>query len=104
MNEERSTRWRWSVCGLLLLATMLNYMDRQTLANAAVRITREFHLNQEQYGNIEAVFAYAFAAGSLVFGWLADRVSVRWLYPTVLTLWSLAGKCLSGRTTIRRGI
>jgi hypothetical protein len=55
------------------------------------RITKEFHLTQAQYGNIEAVFAYAFAAGSIVFGWLADRFSVRWLYAGVLTTWSLAG-------------
>src|SRR5215207_7231721 len=89
--DTRPPSWKWTICGLLLLASAINYMDRQTLANAAVRITREFHLNQEQYGNIETVFAYAFAAGSLVFGWLADRVSVRWLYPAVLTLWSLAG-------------
>ena len=83
--------WKWTICGLLLLASAINYMDRQTLANASVRITREFHLTQSQYGNIEAVFAYAFAAGSIVFGFLADRFSVRWLYPCVLTLWSLAG-------------
>ena len=83
--------WKWTICGLLLLASAINYMDRQTLANASVRITREFHLTQSQYGNIEAVFAYAFAAGSIVFGFLADRFSVRWLYPCVLTFWSLAG-------------
>ena len=88
---SRSASWKWTVCGLLLLASAINYMDRQTLANAAVRITREFQLSQEQYGNIEAVFAYAFAAGSIVFGWLADRISIRWLYPAVLTLWSIAG-------------
>jgi MFS transporter, ACS family, hexuronate transporter len=56
-----------------------------------VRISREFGLNQTQYGNVEAVFGYAFAAGSLVFGWLADRVSLRWLYALVLALWSVAG-------------
>jgi len=82
---------KWTICGLLLLASAINYMDRQTLANASVRMTREFNLTQEEYGNIEAVFAYAFAAGSVVFGWLADRFSVRWLYAIVLTLWSLAG-------------
>src|SRR6188472_1018116 len=74
----RPSSWKWTVCGLLLLASAINYMDRQTLANASVRITREFHLNQEEYGNIESVFAYAFAAGSIVFDWLADRFSVRW--------------------------
>ncbi|MEW6302038.1 MAG: MFS transporter [Verrucomicrobiota bacterium] len=89
--RERSSAWKWWVCGLLLCASTINYMDRQTLANAAVRITREFELSQEQYGNLELAFGWAFAAGSLVFGWLADRVAVRWLYPAVLALWSLVG-------------
>ena len=79
------------VCGLLLLASAINYMDRQTLANAAVRISREFSLTQTQYGNVEAVFGYAFAAGSLVFGFLADRLPLRGLYAAVLVLWSIAG-------------
>src|SRR5678815_3696867 len=91
MAPHRPPSWKWIICGLLLLASAINYMDRQTLANAGARITKEFHLTQAQYGNIEAVFAYAFAAGSIVFGWLADRFSVRWLYAGVLTLWSLAG-------------
>lgn len=74
-----------------MLASAINYMDRQTLANAAVRISEEFDLSNEQYGNVEAVFGYAFAAGSLVFGWLADRVALRWLYAVVLAMWSVAG-------------
>lgn len=88
---SRPDSWKWVVCGLLLLASAINYMDRQTLANASVRITQEFHLNQAQYGQVEAVFGYAFAAGSLVFGWLADRVSIRWLYAFILAAWSAVG-------------
>ncbi len=87
----RGARWKWSVCGLLLLASAVNYMDRQTLAQASVRITRELGLTDLQYGRVEAVFAYGFALGSLVFGWLADRGSVRGLYAVVLAAWSLAG-------------
>ncbi len=90
-TSSRPESWKWVVCGLLLLASAINYMDRQTLANASVRITKEFNLNQAQYGNIEAVFGYAFAAGSLVFGWLADRASIRWLYALVLAAWSAVG-------------
>jgi ACS family hexuronate transporter-like MFS transporter len=81
----------WWICVLLLLASAINYMDRQTLANASVRITREFELSEEQYGNLEAGFGWAFAAGSLVFGYLADKISVRWLYACVLALWSAVG-------------
>src|SRR5215212_6791100 len=90
-SAGRPPSWKWTVCGLLLLASAVNYMDRQALANASVRITKEFALSQTQYGNLEAYFAYAFAAGSILFGWMADKYSVRWLYAVVLTLWSLAG-------------
>lgn len=90
-HGPRGGAWKWWVCGLLLMASAINYMDRQTLAGASVRISREFHLTQAQYGRVEAVFAYAFAAGSLVFGWLADRRPVRGLYAAVLSLWSIAG-------------
>lgn len=81
----------WVICGLLLIASAINYMDRQTLANAATRITREFALSNEQYGHFESAFGWSFAAGSLLFGFLADVLPLRWLYPTVLLLWSAVG-------------
>ncbi len=70
---------------------MINYMDRQTLSNLAVRITEQFQLNNEQYGMMEFVFGIAFALGSLFFGTIADLVSVRWLYPLILVAWSAVG-------------
>jgi MFS transporter, ACS family, hexuronate transporter len=91
MNSSRPLSWRWSVCLLLLFATMLLYMDRQTLALTGTRMKQEFHLDDAQYGRLEAAFSWAFALGALFFGFLADRVSVRWLYPFVLVAWSTAG-------------
>src|ERR1051326_9582526 len=88
---SRSGAWKWWVCGLLLCASAINYMDRQTLANAATRISRQFALSQEQYGNLEFAFGWAFAVGSLIFGLVVDRFSVRWVYPLALILWSLTG-------------
>lgn len=88
---SRSTVWQWWVAGLLLLATMINYMDRQTLSNLAVRITQQFELSNEQYGDMEFVFGIAFAVGSLFFGIISDRVPVRLLYPAILVAWSAVG-------------
>lgn len=103
MHSQRSTSWKWWITGLLLLATTINYMDRVTLANASVRVTQEFDLKEEQYGNLELYFGWAFAAGSLVFGFLADRVRLYWLYPVVLAGWSLMGM-VSGWTTNYEGL
>lgn len=91
LKSSQMGRWQWSVSLLLLMATMINYMDRQTLANLAVRITDQFQLSDQQYGDLEFVFGVAFACGSLFFGILADIVPVRILYPLVLVAWSAVG-------------
>lgn len=87
----RSPAGKWWIAGLLLLATMINYMDRVTLASASVRVSHELGLSDVQYGNLELAFGWAFAAGSIVFGFLADRVRVYLLYPIVLGVWSMTG-------------
>lgn len=90
-NTARPAHWKWLVCGLLLFASMLLYMDRQTLPNVATRVTTEFKLKQEQYGDVEMYFGYAFAVGAFLWGCVADRWSVRWLYPALVLGWSAMG-------------
>src|SRR6266478_4911746 len=87
----RGPAWKWWVCGLLLLATMLNYMDRLTLNLMAVRIMDDFQLDERHYGQLESAFAFAFALGAIVVGWMADRWNVRWIYPIAVLAWSAAG-------------
>jgi len=88
--SPRGPSWKWWVCGALLLATMLNYMDRLTLAITATQLKTEIALADDRYGTLEEWFSYAFAAGGIFFGFVADRVGPRRLYPIVLIGWSLA--------------
>jgi len=86
-----SKNWKWWVCGVLLLATLLNYMDRQALSETATELKLHHHLDDGRYGQVEKGFSWAFAAGSLLFGILADRFGPRRLYPLILIGWSAAG-------------
>jgi ACS family hexuronate transporter-like MFS transporter len=90
-GERTATLRTWGICGLMLLATMLNYMDRQALAQQATEISRDLVLSNENYARLEAGFGLAFAIGGIVSGLLVDRVSPRWLYPLVLLGWSTIG-------------
>lgn len=90
-GSERISKRVWAIALLLLFASAINYMDRQTLAASSVRVTAEFEMTEEQYGRVEAIFANTFAIGSLFFGILVDSISVRWLYPAALFAWSLTG-------------
>jgi len=89
--HNQQSPWRWWVCGVLLLATFLNYMDRQALSVTLPELKREFNLREERIGLVEGCFGYAFAAGAIMFGFLADRFGPRRLYPVVLIGWSIAG-------------
>lgn len=101
LKDEADPSWRaWWICGLLFLATMLMYLDRQTLAQTIQRISQELALTNLQYGWIEFGFGMAFAAGALFWGLVADRVNIRWLYPAVLLGWSLAGVATAWGPTI----
>jgi MFS transporter, ACS family, hexuronate transporter len=95
-SEPQAALRAWGICGLMLLATMLNYMDRQALAQQATRISTDLKLSNEDYARLESGFGLAFAVGGIVSGWLADRVSPRWLYPAVLLGWSAVGYATGG--------
>jgi ACS family hexuronate transporter-like MFS transporter len=87
----RANNWRWWVCGLLLLATMINYMDRLVLNQTATRLMSDLGFDEAGYGQLEGYFGAAFAIGALLLGFVVDRLGPRLVYPLVVLLWSLAG-------------
>jgi ACS family hexuronate transporter-like MFS transporter len=88
---DRQSAWRWWVCGAMMLATLLNYMDRQVLPQIATELKGTYGLDDGRYGTAGRNFAWAFAVGSVCFGFVADRLGPRVLYPVVLIGWSAAG-------------
>src|SRR5262249_49779269 len=66
-------------------------MDRLTLNQISLRIMGEFGLDERHYGQLESGFAFAFAVGAILFGWMADRWNVMLIYPLALLAWSAAG-------------
>jgi ACS family hexuronate transporter-like MFS transporter len=89
--HDRVALRTWAILGLLLLATMLMYMDRQALAQQKSEILGALGLTNQDYGQLEQGFGLAFAVGGIFTGFLADRLSLRWLYPAVLIGWSIVG-------------
>lgn len=84
-------RLAWGICGLMFLATVLNYLDRQVVALTAENIMAEFHLSKEGFGQVLAWFRYSYAALQIGGGWIVDVAGARGTYPAAVGLWSLAG-------------
>ena len=82
---------RWVICGMLFLATVLNYLDRQVMALNAEYILREFSLSKEQFGEVLAAFRYSYALVQFFGGWLVDTLGPYRMYPAAVGIWSVAG-------------
>ncbi|HEX4810411.1 MAG TPA: MFS transporter [Bryobacteraceae bacterium] len=87
---RKTDRLTWVVCGLLFLATVLNYLDRQVLSLTAPKLIAVFHLNQREFGELIAAFRYSYALVQVAGGWIVDAHGPRIVFPTAVGLWSAA--------------
>ena len=88
--DERATRVRWVILGLICFGTAINYMDRQVLSILAPHLKKLFTISDEDYGNIQAAFTMAYAIGQLASGGWLDRIGARLGYALALAAWSTA--------------
>lgn len=81
---------RWIPALVMMLVSMISYIDRNTLAILAPTILKESGLSKEQYGFIVSIFSVAYMAGNPVWGWLLDRLGVRRGMLSAVALWTVA--------------
>ncbi len=90
MTKIKSTNFRWGVVALLFFATTVNYFDRFLMGILAPVLETEIGWTEQQYGYIIASFQFAYAAGTLLMGYVIDRLGTRWGFTIAVTLWSIA--------------
>jgi MFS transporter, ACS family, aldohexuronate transporter len=86
---------RWWIVGLVFLATVINYIDRQTIAILSTVIRADLHLSTEQYAFINAWFLLAYTISQSLSGKLYDRVGTRRGFSVSIVLWSTAAMLTS---------
>jgi MFS transporter, ACS family, hexuronate transporter len=85
-----ATNYRWVICGLLFLATTINYMDRQILALLKPMLDTRLHWTSTQFGAVNSAFQGAYAVSLFLFGYFIDRFGTKIGYALSIALWSLA--------------
>ena len=92
--NKKMTNFRWLLCGMLFLATTVNYMDRQALSLTWKNfIAPEFHWTDTDYGKIAATFSLIYAIANLFSGRIIDWLGTKRGYAWAIGVWSL-GACL----------
>ena len=81
---------RWGICILLMLATTVSYLDRQTLSVAAITICKELHLSDADYGDITSSFLLAYAVMHPIAGRIIDWLGTRMGFALAVIWWSIA--------------
>lgn len=81
---------RWYIAGLLFLATVINYIDRQTLSVVAPVLTRELGISNVEYSNILTAFLAPYTIMYVFSGMLVDRWGTRTSLAVFMAWWSVA--------------
>jgi len=83
---------RWVAISVFILASVLNYLDRQILATMVDiwRTRPEFPFTDSDYGLLLSVFSIAYAVSALFVGWFIDRVGLNRGTIAAVALWAVA--------------
>jgi ACS family hexuronate transporter-like MFS transporter len=98
-------RYRWIVVGLLFLAMVINYVDRQMIGFLKPDYLQpEFGWSERDFANIVFWFQAAYAGSYLLFGRVIDRVGAKLGFAAAFTIWTIAHIAHSGARTITQFI
>lgn len=93
-------RRRWLVVGLVFVAIVLNYVDRQILALLKPTLETQFGWSDRDYSHMASAFQFAAAIAFLGTGWFIDKVGLRIGFAVGVAVWSLAGMAHALVTTV----
>jgi ACS family hexuronate transporter-like MFS transporter len=80
----------WAIIVLLFGASMINYVDRQSLSVLKPLVKTNLGINDESYAFLVNIFTFCYAGAYIATGWLVDRIGPRVALFWFITLWSLA--------------
>lgn len=91
LASEKMTRYRWTVCSLIFVATTINYIDRSVISFLKSTFTETMHWTDGDYADVEIAFKVFYAIGLLCAGGIIDKMGSKIGYGVATFLWSLAG-------------
>lgn len=95
---------RWYIAAMLFAATVINYIDRQTLSIVAPVVTKELHISPLEYSYILQAFLIAYTAMYLGSGFLVDRWGTRVSLAVFMAWWSVSNMLHTfARTAVELG-
>ncbi|MEQ5839910.1 MFS transporter [Paraburkholderia acidicola] len=89
-KTPRLRRIQWVALAFLMLAGIVNYLDRSTLSIANHSVSGELGLSASQMGLLLSAFSFSYAFSQLPIGVLLDRFGARIMLGLGMLVWSVA--------------
>ena len=99
-NQGIIGRRRWVICGLLLFAATVNYMDRQVIGLLKPMLQVQFGWTEVGYSNIVFAFTLAYGLGFLFVGKLIDWLGTRKGFSLSVFVWSIAAMAHAAASSV----
>ena len=80
----------WLPSGVLMLSTLLSYVDRQTLAVLSPTILHDTGLSAGDYGDVGSAFQFAYMIANPLWGSILDYVGLRRGMLAAVAIWTVA--------------
>ncbi len=96
VNNKKVGGLRWWVVGLVAVAAIINYIDRQAFGALWPDIAKDLFPDMAAddtkviYGSIMTVFILSYAAGQTIFGKIFDWIGTRIGFALSIGVWSIA--------------
>ncbi|MDB5758474.1 MAG: transporter [Burkholderia sp.] len=90
VKSPKLKKIQWVALTFLMLAGIVNYLDRSTLSIANHSISQEMGLNASQMGLLLSAFSIAYAFSQLPIGALLDKFGARAMLGLGMLVWSVA--------------
>lgn len=89
---------RWTIATLLLLISIVNYVDRQALSILATTIQQELGISNSDYAKLVQAFLLFYTASYLLSGRIVDKLGPR-IAETAFIVWWSAANMITGLAT-----
>ncbi|CAO3432258.1 MFS transporter [Azospirillum doebereinerae] len=81
---------RWQILALMMLGTIVNYIDRNTLGILAPQLKEQLHFTTEQYSYVVSAFQLCYSLMQPVAGYITDLIGLKFGYAMFAMVWGLA--------------
>lgn len=98
--QPATSRFRWVICGMLFLATVIAYVDRGIIGFLEKYLEDKIGFTTVEYGYMTGAFQLAYALSFLAAGRLTDRLGIRKAFAIAIVLWSIAAMGPGAATSV----